>query len=62
MRNVIKFGTVAFVAGVLTGGIIVGVAWSGADHLPPCQTEDATGCYWDASEQGNGAGHDFIAP
>jgi len=30
--------------------------------LPPCQTEDSTHCYWDASVQGNGLGHDFINP
>lgn len=29
--------------------------------LPPCETEDAEyNCYWDASEQGNGQGTDFI--
>lgn len=28
--------------------------------LPPCATEDSTNCYWDASAQGNGQGHDFV--
>lgn len=27
--------------------------------LPACVTEDSTGCYWDASEQGNGLGNDL---
>tara|TARA_R110000851_G_scaffold4520_1_gene18457 strand:+ start:2180 stop:2584 length:405 start_codon:yes stop_codon:yes gene_type:complete len=31
------------------------------ENLPPCPTEDSTACYWDASERGNGHGHDFIA-
>ena len=30
------------------------------DSLPPCVTEDSDGCYWDASEQGNGVGHDVV--
>lgn len=29
--------------------------------LPQCATEDSESCYWDASEQGNGQGHDVIA-
>lgn len=28
--------------------------------LPPCEQEDSTNCYWDASEQGNGQGKDFL--
>lgn len=31
------------------------------DSLPPCLTEDSIGCRWDASEQGNGQGHDVIS-
>lgn len=27
--------------------------------LVECATEDSTGCYWDASEQGNGLGKDL---
>jgi hypothetical protein len=27
--------------------------------LVECATEDSTGCYWDASEQGNGLGQDL---
>jgi hypothetical protein len=30
--------------------------------LPPCVTEDSTGCYWDAETQGNGTGHDVVTP
>ncbi|AWN04724.1 hypothetical protein HOT29_gp106 [Microbacterium phage Squash] len=30
------------------------------DSLPPCPTEDSVGCRWDASEQGNGEGHDVV--
>lgn len=33
-----------------------------AGWLPPCPTEDSTHCYWDASEQGNGLGEDFVSP
>lgn len=35
---------------------------NGADYdsLPPCVTEDSDACYWDASEHGNGAGHDVV--
>lgn len=32
------------------------------DSLPPCATEDSEGCVWDASEQGNGKGHDVVNP
>ena len=32
------------------------------DSLPPCLTEDSTGCVWNASEQGNGQGHDVVNP
>jgi hypothetical protein len=28
--------------------------------LPPCPTEDSTGCYWDADTMGNGRGHDVV--
>ncbi|QNL30071.1 hypothetical protein SEA_CASEND_104 [Microbacterium phage Casend] len=30
------------------------------DSLPPCLTEDSDNCVWDASEQGNGEGHDVV--
>lgn len=30
--------------------------------LPPCPTEDSTGCYWDADTMGNGLGHDVVTP
>lgn len=29
--------------------------------LPPCPTEDSDGCYWDASEQGDGNGNDVVS-
>lgn len=28
--------------------------------IPPCQTEDSTGCYWDAGHRGNGQGQSFV--
>lgn len=62
MRTVIKFGAAAFVSGLILGGLIIGVWWSASDALPACQTEDSTHCYWDASEQGNGTGTDFVTP
>lgn len=30
--------------------------------LPPCPTEDSTGCYWDASQMGNGEGVNLWTP
>jgi hypothetical protein len=36
-----------------------GVCWG--EPLPPCPTEDSTGCYWDAALAGNGRGESFIA-
>jgi hypothetical protein len=32
------------------------------DALPRCKSETDTHCYWDASTQGNGHGHDFVSP
>lgn len=29
--------------------------------LPACAVEDASNCYWDAQERGNGMGRSFIA-
>ncbi len=40
----------AFVAGVFAAAIAV----------PPCEYEDSTNCYWNASTQGNGRGQSFI--
>ena len=34
-------------------------AVQGGLTFPACATEDSTGCYWDASEQGNGLGQDL---
>ncbi|MGO2150857.1 MAG: hypothetical protein ACTH32_06605 [Microbacterium gubbeenense] len=28
--------------------------------LPPCPTEDAANCTWNAAQHGNGTGHSFI--
>lgn len=30
-------------------------------HMPACQHEDSTWCYWDASKYGNGTGDSFIS-
>lgn len=30
--------------------------------LPPCPTEDSAGCYWDASQMGNGEGVNLWTP
>lgn len=27
----------------------------------PCASEDSVGCWWNASESGNGVGHSFVA-
>jgi hypothetical protein len=32
------------------------------EPLPPCPTEDSTGCYWDAQTMGNGRGRDEVTP
>lgn len=49
--------------------VILGVHWiaysivpdtvQGGLSIPLCATEDSTGCFWDASEQGNGKGKDL---
>lgn len=52
----------------LAVGLTVGSLVSGLAHdlltppLPPCATEDSTGCYWDADTMGNGLGSDVVAP
>lgn len=28
--------------------------------MPPCATEDAANCAWNATEQGNGVGRSFV--
>lgn len=28
--------------------------------MPPCPTEDSSGCYWDAAANGNGEGISFV--
>lgn len=58
----------ALCALALAGGLIVGSLVSGLAHdlltpdLPPCATEDSTGCYWDADTMGNSQGEDVVAP
>jgi hypothetical protein len=31
------------------------------EPLPPCPTEDSTGCYWDGDSMGNGDGEDIVS-
>lgn len=45
----------ALSAGVLYGTGVV-------RDLPPCLTEDSTGCYWDAAHMGNGEGVSLWTP
>lgn len=57
--------TIAFLFGLALGALGLAYldrAMDPGDLLPPCLTEDSTHCYWDASERGNGIGHDFINP
>lgn len=57
---------VAFIVGIVLG---MGLQWqltqatldSLSDSLPPCQTEDSEGCYWDADTMGNGLGSDVVS-
>lgn len=44
----------------LAASLGVTVYLDGRPHLPPCQDEDSTNCIWDASEQGNGLGTDYV--
>jgi hypothetical protein len=30
------------------------------EPLPPCPTEDAENCYWDAATMGTGSGRSFV--
>lgn len=30
-------------------------------HVPACETEDSTGCYWNAASMGNGTGVSFLS-
>ncbi len=49
-------------------GVVLGVMFALAPAtglapvgtLPPCPTEDSTGCYWDAQTMGNGVGNDVV--
>ena len=46
-------------AWALTGGGIP-ASVNEDELLPPCATEDSTGCYWDAGTRGNGQGSDVV--
>jgi uncharacterized protein YcsI (UPF0317 family) len=56
--------------GALLVGIVIGCSLTfaimapalTAPSLPPCLTEDSTGCYWDAETHGNGTGQDVVTP
>ena len=57
--------TLLFLVGVVIGsGITFGImsAHVNPASLPPCLTEDSTGCYWDADTHGNGQGQDVVTP
>lgn len=40
--------------------VLVGAAL-GVGAMPPCLSEDSTGCYWNARTMGNGEGRSFVA-
>lgn len=40
--------------------VLLGLAF-GVGMMPPCVTEDSTGCYWNAQTMGNGEGRSFVA-
>jgi hypothetical protein len=44
------------------GMVVMGNIYDGNGYLPPCQTEDSSHCYWDASNSGNGNGNDLVNP
>lgn len=44
---------------MLTATILLAFSTATAT-LPPCQFEDSTNCYWDATTMGNGTGTSFI--
>lgn len=58
--------TVAIMAALVTAAIIgavaaiIAMAQSNPYALPPCATEDSTGCYWDSDTMGNGIGNDVV--
>lgn len=58
--SVALLAALALAAGI-AGGTLTRYAIEDAT-LPPCPTEDSTGCYWDASESGNGLGNDVVTP
>lgn len=66
MKKQIITSGLSLLAGV--GLTLAIVSYAGAAQplpdgaLLPCATEDSLNCYWDASEQGNGEGNDFVSP
>lgn len=46
-------------AAILFLGVVGGAMIASEHQLPPCPTEDATNCHWDAAHQGNGHGRSF---
>lgn len=67
-RFVVRWAAVVTAIVALLVGACLGMAIQfGIDHaavnedaLPPCATEDSTGCYWDADTMGNGMGNDLV--
>lgn len=52
----------ALLAGVALAAFLLShaVPRSMGAWLPPCRTEDSTGCYWSADLQGNGTGQSYV--
>lgn len=59
MRKILS--VLALVSALVMGGGSAAMATTGTDtgKLAACATEEATNCFWDASENGNGQGVDF---
>ena len=57
--NTMRYWATLATIGALLGIGLVLHPGQGAT-LPPCATEDETGCYWDAQTMGNGRGHDVV--
>lgn len=56
-----RLALAAAAAAVMMAGCATDTDTTDSLILEPCTTEDQeTSCYWDASEQGNGIGTDFV--
>lgn len=55
--NVAALAIAALLTLIIVGAIVSATL---PGILPPCVTEDATWCFWDASTSGNGTGLSFI--